>query len=616
MTTFYYRNNKKVTLNPEKRQRICTEINNEFKQFYRDLSEPKEEATSILSELFPGYSSDQEKINKIPSLYEQYKTYTSAIQRACYPSLEAILDIKGLDLKSNNLAATYKASLIYDWYNINMLTTLDKCQDDWAIKGEAAAYICWKEDIVQVEDEIPVPTVDLETGLPRLDIVKQKRDILTFRAVDAKRIDPHNLYFDKSQVDNWQHCRKIYRDFISVENIFANTSYNLTVSEKNELKELVYNPRNNRTLNNGYESKISEDTKVYGSTVEVLEFEGDFIDPVTYEIIPNVEATVVAGKYLAKFEKSKKPLSSIVWAAYLKRPDTGRGQSPLRIPEILNTVQNMCADLTMASWKLNTYPTYMAPKGMLPSYIDLQPGQVVEYDASDLSTQAVPQKMDFSSGLRGFDFSDFFQRRMENATGINQYMQGAMDGSVRTASEASYIHSGATMRMYREAHLFSHYFIEPLVKTYAIFKKVFDTQTIEVPTGPNQYAEVTEEVRNGNYYFIIGGSQSTVEREAETQRLFTVLGQPVFQSLASVLDPVTSATFFKWILNRMNFQDTNQVMEMLDMNGQLRRLAQQLGIQDQNFEGFRRDMMNRFVQQSPAMAMEMYNEARPNLEQQ
>ena len=36
----------------------------------------------------------------------------------------------------------------------------------------------------------------------------------------------------------------------------------------------------------------------------------------------------------------------------------------------------------------------------------------------------------------------------------------------------------------------------------------------------------------------------------------------------------------------------------------------------QNFEGFRRDMMQRFVQQSPTMAMEMYNEARPNLEQQ
>ena len=32
IVTFYYQSNKKVTLNPEKRQRICTEINNEFKQ--------------------------------------------------------------------------------------------------------------------------------------------------------------------------------------------------------------------------------------------------------------------------------------------------------------------------------------------------------------------------------------------------------------------------------------------------------------------------------------------------------------------------------------------------------------------------------------------------------
>ena len=72
MTTFYYKNDKKVSLNPEKRQRICSEINNEFKQFYRDLSEPKEEATSILSELFPGYSNDQDKINKIPNIYICY----------------------------------------------------------------------------------------------------------------------------------------------------------------------------------------------------------------------------------------------------------------------------------------------------------------------------------------------------------------------------------------------------------------------------------------------------------------------------------------------------------------------------------------------------------------
>lgn len=488
------------------------------------------------------------------------------------------------------------------------MSSLDKCQDDWAIKGEAAAYICWKEDIIQIEEEVPQVTLDEFSGLPALNVVTQKRDIETFRAVDVKRIDPHNLYFDKSQVDNWQHCRKIYREFVPIETVLANSEYSLTANEKKELKELVYRTNSNRELSNMHDTLINETTTVYGSTVEVLEFEGDYVDPNTYEIYTNVEATVIAGKYLARFSESKKPMSSIIWCPYMKRPDTGRGQSPLRIPEILNSVQNMCADLTLQSWKLNTYPTYMAPKGMLPSYVDLTPGKVVEY-TTDLATTGLPQKMDFSSGLRGFDFSDFFQRRMESATGINQYMQGAMDGSVRTASEASYIHSGATMRMAREAHLFSHGFLFKLIRVYTLFKKVFDVYDKEVPVANQEYAIVDEEVRNGDYQFIIGGSQSAVEREAETQKIFTILGLPAFQSLSSIMDPLTASEFLKWILNRMNFQDTDQIMQMMNMNGMLKQIASQMGISDNNYEGFRRDMMTQFASQAPDMAQSMYEDA-------
>lgn len=604
MTTFYYKENKKISLNPEKRTRISNNIKSLFKEYYKDLEEPKRETADILDKLFP--STTDTKIDKIPSLYEQYKTYTSAIQRACYPSYDAIVDIKGLDIRSNNLAGTYKASLIYDWYNIDLESTIDKCQDDWATKGESAAYICWREDIVQVESESQSMEINPETLLPELVTVKQNIPISTFRAVDVKRIDPHNLYFDRSQIDNWQSCKKIYRDFIPIEQILANTSYKLTPVEKKELKELVYN--NDRSLNFNYETLIDDTTTIYGTTVEVLEFEGDFVDSDTYEIYRNMEATVVAGKYLVRFEESKKPRSSIVWAAYMRRPDTGRGQSPLRIPEILNDVQNMCADLMMQSWKLNTYPTFMAPKGMLPTYVDLEPGMVVEYDNSDLAAQGAPTKMDFTSGLRGFEFSDFFQRRMESATGINQYMQGAMDGSVRTASEASYIHSGATMRMAREAYLFSHNFLYKLIRNYALFKKVYDTQDMEVPIGNERYAQVDAEVRNGNYQFIIGGAQAQVEREAETQKIFSLFGLPVFQTLAQVLDPLTCAEFLKWTLNRMNFQDTDQIIEMLNMNGMLRQLANQMGISENSFPGFRDDMLNRFQQQAPQMANDMYNE--------
>lgn len=602
MTVFYFKNNKKVSFNPDKRQAIVGDICKKFTKYYPDLNTPKEEATDILQDLFPSYSSC-DKLDKIPSLYEQYKTYTSAIQRACYPNYDAIVDIEGQDFRSNQLAATYKASIVYDWYNIDLLTTLDKCQDDWTIKGEAAAYIYWKEEIIQVEEETADIVPD-ETGFPTLVTNTIKRDVSTFKGVDVKRIDPHNLYFDKTQVDDWEHCPKIYRDFIPVDRILADESLKLTKEEKKELKELVYN--SNGRVNSITDTVLDSRTKVFGNTVEVLEFEGDFVDPETLEIYHRVEATVIAGKYLGKFQESRKPKSSIIWAAYMKRPDTGRGQSPLRIPELLNQVQNMCADLTLASWRLQTYPTFLAPKGALPTYVNLEAGRPIEYDADVFGGQT-PQKLDFSNGLRGFEFSDFFQRKMENATGINQYMQGATDSSVRTAAESSYIHSGATMRMNREAHLFSHNFLYHLVRTYALFKKVYDTEDRDVPVGNGIFDTVTKEVREGDYTFIIGGSQSAMEREAETQKLFAMLGLPFLQTLGQTIDPYTSSEILLWILNRANFKATDQIQHLININGQLRQVAEQMGIQPKNFGEFRDDMMNYLTNNAGNIAQGMIN---------
>lgn len=602
MTVFYFKNNKKVNFNPEKRQAIVGDICKKFTKYYPDLNTPKEEATDIFQDLFPSYSSC-DKLDKIPSLYEQYKTYTSAIQRACYPNYDAIVDIEGQDFRSNQLAATYKASIVYDWYNIDLLTTLDKCQDDWTIKGEAAAYIYWKEEIIQVEEETADIVPD-EVGFPTLVTNTIKRDVSTFKGVDVKRIDPHNLYFDKTQVDDWEHCPKIYRDFIPVDRILADESLKLTKEEKKELKELVYN--SNGRVNSITDTVLDSRTKVFGNTVEVLEFEGDFVDPETLEIYHRVEATVIAGKYLGKFQESRKPKSSIIWAAYMKRPDTGRGQSPLRIPELLNQVQNMCADLTLASWRLQTYPTFLAPKGALPTYVNLEAGRPIEYD-TDVFGGQIPQKLDFSNGLRGFEFSDFFQRKMENATGINQYMQGATDSSVRTAAESSYIHSGATMRMNREAHLFSHNFLYHLVRTYALFKKVYDTEDRDVPVGNGIFDTVTKEVREGDYTFIIGGSQSAMEREAETQKLFAMLGLPFLQTLGQTIDPYTSSEILLWILNRANFKATDQIQHLININGQLRQVADQMGIQPKNFGEFRDDMMNYLTNNAGNIAQGMVN---------
>lgn len=579
MVTYFYKENKKVSLNPERRQAICTDIKGMFKRYYKDLDPSRKETAEILKSLFP--DTNPEKMEKVPDLYQQHQTYSSALFRACIPSYQAIVDIDGQDLPSNELASTYKASLIYDWENIELMKTLVKILYDWTVKGEASAYIQWR---VETYQQVSTVTNEYEDDNGELvtETLKVRENIPIFECTDVKYIDPHSLYFDRSQVDDWENCRKIYRDFVPLEQILANTSYDLTSEDKRKLKELV------KASNENNLKDMNEHTVVYGNTVEVLEFEGTYTLPDSLEPLRRIEATVIAGQFLSQFKESDKPQSPFIWKPYMERPDTGRGQSPMKIPSIINAVENMVMDLVMTCYKLVANPPYLCPKGAIPYSVDIQPGMPVEWEG-DLLEQEIPIKMDFSGGLQGYALNNYLTQKMQDATGITQYMQGSQDGSVRTASEASYIHSGASMRIAFEAMKFDE-FIKQLVRKYALFKKVYDTRDMQVRREDGTYAMVDEAVRSGNYHFIIGGARSSVEREAETQKIFSLLGLPAIQTLAQIMNPVQSAQFLMWALNRMNLQGTEQIGEMLKGNAQLQQIARQLGVQEQNIPQFQQDV--------------------------
>lgn len=602
MVTFYTKDNKKKLLTKDRRSAIASDIDTKFKLWYSDLYISRLETLKLLRDLFPGYANEGMKLKKVPSTYEQAKTYESAIYRATYQNYDGIVDIEGQDLRSNNLAGIYKASLVYDYNNINLKATLDEILKDWITKGEGSAYISWKENIIQVPEKEIVQVYDEVSGQTYEEVQTVMKDVVTFRGVDVKRIDPHNLYFDKSQKENWDACGKVYRAFVPIQTILANTSYNLTSQEIKELKELT---KPNEDIGDYRNKVIDSGVKVIGSNIEVLEFYGDYMVPETLDVVRNAEIVIIAGKYVARMEQSKKPKCPIVYGSYLERPDTLRGQSPMKVPAILNDVENMCVDLMMKAWQLNVDPVFLAPKGAFPSYSRLVPGKPIEYDPTTLAT-SVPQKIDFSSGLRGFDFDKFFKEKIEGATGITQYLLGSQEGSVRTASESTYIHAGATMRVAREAYLFQSRIILPIVKLHALFKKIYDIEPRYVRMPDNRYAEVTDEVRNGNYTFLLGDSQTSVEREAETQKLFQLLSSPAFQSLAGIMDVQTASEFLKWLLNRMNFKETDQIFEIINLNQQMRNEGSNMGVKPENLEGFRQAMMDRTRAFVPLIAESLY----------
>ena len=599
MVTYYYKDNQKKLLSRSKRDAIANDIKSKLKLWYQDLKSAREDAVKLLKDLFPGYDNDVYKVKKVPSTYEQLKTYESAIYRATYQNYDGIVDIEGQNLRSNNIASIYKASLVYDYNKINLKATLDKILFDWCVKGEGAAFICWEETYVQVPEVVTIETTD-ELGNIFTEDVTVTRDVLENAGVKVKHIDPHNLYYDKTQKANWQSCGKIYRDFIPIQNILANEDYNLTAQEKAELKDLIQSNRDSQ-ISNLYTEKVSEDTTTLNTSVEVLEYYGDYCMPDTYEVVRNAEIVVIAGKYIAKIEQSKRPRCPIVYGSYLDRPDTTRGQSPMKVVGILNEVENMCIDLTLRAWQLNVDPVFLTPKGAFSTYTRLVPGKPIEYDPNILGGSA-PTKVDFTSGLRGFDFETFFKNKIEGATGITQYLLGSQDGAVRTASESTYIHAGASMRVAREAYLFQSRIILPIVKLHALYKRIFDNQDRTIMLSDGTFAEVTEEIRTGNYTFILGDSQTSVERDAETNKIFQLLGAPAFQSLINLMDVQTASEMLKWILNRMNFRATDQVFQILNLNQNIEQIAQNIGIRPENVEGFRQAMMNRTREMLPQIA--------------
>ena len=437
-----------------------------------------------------------------------------------------------------------------------------------------------------------------------MEIVNTPVDKITHSGPDIKRIDPLNLYFDKSQRYNWNMCGKIYRDFAPIQYVLANTKYRFTKEERAELKELVAE-QDKDYISDLTSDKLDIDKHIIGNSVEVLEYYGDYIIPDKGDIVRNVVMTVVAGKYLVQVEESQYPMCPIVYSTYLDRPDTLRGQSPLKPTLLLNELENRCMDLQMAAWKLTVNPPVLAPKGMIAVGQKVEPGRPFEYtyDAFDPGVRPIP--MDFSAGMRGFDFQDFFKRKMEGATGISPYMQGTGGtGGVRTASESTYIYSGQTTRIAREAYLFSEKVILPIVCGFFKMKREFETGLKFVPVkreGTVEFQQVDDQVRNGNYTFMIGNAQTAVEREQYVQRIIEVLGTPAFASITQRPE-FPSMDFFKWVLNEVNFRQITSLTQALTMGQAIANQGREMGVPQGDMGRFASTMNNMQLAAIPEFA--------------
>ena len=584
MRFYYYKDNNKKEIRKIDRDNICQDINNKAKQWSKDVEEVRQDYERVVREIYPSANEYKAEVKLIPDVYEQRQSLRANIFKATYQNYDGMFDIEGLDPESHDMSAMLKSALVYDCYKIDLQSTLDKILDDYMDKGEAAWFTHWTTKVEQkrYQDEQPILETNelgelVEVGV---EYINRVQDEVVYEGADVDRIDPLNLFFDKSQKNHWQSCGKIYREFVPLSYVLSNKDYKLTRDEIADLKDMVEQGSRNQVMDYGDEYH-NIDTKVIGSTVEVMEYYGDYIIPSNGDVARNVIIVVIAGKYLAKLDESLYPVCPIGYSCYNERPDTLRGQTPLKPALLLNELENKCMDLTMESWLLTVNPPVMAQKGIIHSGVIYQPGGIIEYANDELNDVRPPQPLNFSAGLRGFDFENFFKRKMEGATGVSPYMQGnGGPGGVRTAAESTYIYSGQTVRLSREAYLFSHNVIVPIIWAIYKLKKEYQTTDDVVPVvkdGIQDFYDVTEQARNGHYVFMIGNAQTSIEREASVQKLFQLMGAPAFQSVVQRPE-FPASDFFIWVLNELNYRQINTLSRSLGLRGAIREEANKRGI--------------------------------------
>lgn len=608
MRFYYYKGDNKKEIQKIDRDNIAEDICQKAKDWHEDTEQVRQDFDRIRGEVFPDTAS-LEEIKLIPDVYEQSQTYKANIFKATYQNYDGMFDIEGQDIRSHNISGIYKAALTYDFDQISLKATLDDILEDWIYKGEAAAFVYWKRCTERRREQSIQSVVDPMAGVIGEEVITRMVDVVTHEGANVKRIDPLNVFFDKSMKREWDKCGKIIRDFIPIELVLANEKWKLTPQEKKELKDMVMSRRNDNPDDIGQE-KLDIDTKIVGNTVEVLEYYGDYIIPEKFDIARNVIITVIAGKYVAQVEESEYPCSPIIFATYLERPDTLRGQSPMKPTYFLNELENRCCDLNLHCWHLTANPVHLAPKGLINKDQKMVPGQPYEYSYKTFEQAPPPRQIDFSAGIKGFDYQDYFKKKMEGATGVSAYMQGTTGGPVRTASESTYIYSGQTTRLSRDAYVFSQYVILPIVKAFAKLKKEFEFGNKTVPFyngGTKLFAEVTDEVRNGNYAFILGNAQSSVEREQYVKKIFELLSAPMFQTIAQRPE-FPAGEFFKWVLNETNYRQIDTLVAALGLNEAIMQAGQEAGVTPENMGGFVTDMNGLIKDAVPGFADELANQ--------
>ena len=406
-------------------------------KFDRFDSERSSQLTDIKLVRDAIYNSDIPKINGwdnrvvLPDIYELAQTLKSHISENLYSHPDAMFDVSGTSPLTQNYANRQKAMLVNTFEQMNIENEMEKIIDGIIETGESTLFVGWETKIKSTRRaktfEEQVVSEDKKSFA-----VDEK---LVYDNAMIKHIKSEDFVFDKFNSDNWDKCAKIYRTYLSIDEIFSDKANNTLDDAKLEvLKEVVA----------GKKYKNNDDKAVDGKKVEVLEYWGD-IELADGTLLKNWLIVVAARKEIIRFESNPFVINPFIHANIIEAPQTGRGISPLRVALILNNIASTILNKQIDALALMMNPPYLAPKGCFKGQQDVKPGKIIEYDSALMPTAPTP--LVFDKAMVGWDFLNYFKSTIESATGVFKNMAGNIQSAERTATELNYSVSGQEARL-------------------------------------------------------------------------------------------------------------------------------------------------------------------------
>ena len=537
---------EQIKLSDLELEEIKNKIINKFDNLHEKRRNQLSHIKSIKNAIYSSHSHSELGTKKLslPDAWEQATTLKAHLLEAISSYPEGLFDVSEADNSSSERANNHKIFLCRALEKMKFSQKLEEIIDKLIETGEIILFVGWE---TRWRKRRVATTLYEKIQNPMLDsfkIIKEK----TYEGASLKIIPSHDFVFDTNRAQNWDACPKIQRSWMEVNEILENKE-NFTINDtvKCELETLLERSK-----------KDKDTTGVSDGLVEVLKFWGN-IRLESGKILKNRLIVVVGRVAVVQNEANPYISCPYIYANITQDPATKRGLSPLSpILPVLEAAGEIMQTQILGH-KLVSNPPFLAPRGAFHGEIEVKPGKIIEYDPSLLPQ--MPQPLNFSAMLGGWEFIKFFKSQIESATGVFENMAGQLQPLERSATEINYSANGQSARLNWLVDSINRKIIIPLLEKTALTNANFMLENTKISTeveGKPVTIEITPDVREGNFIYRYSDRKTTLAKNNKFKEIEKTISE--FAKVSSLAEKINWEECFKYALSSLGVENTSKFL--------------------------------------------------------